>query len=182
MSTAGATPAADPRQQASPSSAPGVSTGSAIGPPATPSVGAIPTITLPKGGGAISGMGEKFDVNPVNGTAAFTIPIGASPARGLEPNLSLTYNSGSGNGPFGLGWGLAIPSITRKTEKGLPRYLDSIESDVFCLAGVEDLVPRFEKNRDGHVMMDDNGRPVYQEQHHGEYSIRRHLVPGQIRR
>ena len=27
-----------------------------------------PKITLPKGGGAIQGMGEKFQVNPVTGT------------------------------------------------------------------------------------------------------------------
>src|SRR5207247_569965 len=33
------------------------------------------------------------------------------------------------------------PAITRKTDKGLPRYLDSDESDVFILSGAEDLVP-----------------------------------------
>jgi RHS repeat-associated protein len=34
-----------------------------------------------------------------------------------------------------------VPSITRKTDKGLPRYTDAEESDVFILSGVEDLVP-----------------------------------------
>src|SRR5205814_338568 len=34
-----------------------------------------------------------------------------------------------------------LPSISRKTDKGLPRYLDSEESDVFLIAGAEDLVP-----------------------------------------
>ena len=33
------------------------------------------------------------------------------------------------------------PSITRKTDKGLPRYEDAEESDVFILSGAEDLVP-----------------------------------------
>jgi hypothetical protein len=53
----------------------------------------------------------------------------------------LSYDSGSGQGPFGLGWTLGLPSVTRKTDKGLPRYDDSTESDVFLLSGAEDLVP-----------------------------------------
>ena len=39
------------------------------------------------------------------------------------------------------GWSLALPAITRKTDKGLPRYRDADESDVFILSGAEDLVP-----------------------------------------
>jgi hypothetical protein len=35
----------------------------------------------------------------------------------------------------------SIPAITHKTDKGLPRYCDVDESDVFILSGVEDLVP-----------------------------------------
>lgn len=34
-----------------------------------------------------------------------------------------------------------IPAITNKTDKGLPRYCDGDESEVFILAGAEDLVP-----------------------------------------
>lgn len=63
----------------------------------------IPSISLPKGGGAIKGIDEKFSVNTVNGTASFSIPIPVSPARGVTPNLNLTYNSGAGNGIY-LGW------------------------------------------------------------------------------
>lgn len=71
-----------------------------------------------------------------------SVPIAASPGRsGFGPQLNLSYDSGSGNGPFGFGWGLSIPSITRKTDKGLPQYFDSTESDVFILSGAEDLVP-----------------------------------------
>lgn len=40
-----------------------------------------PSITLPKGGGAICGIGEKFVVNPVTGTGSLTIPIYTSPGR-----------------------------------------------------------------------------------------------------
>ncbi len=101
-----------------------------------------PTITLPKGGGAIRGIGEKFAANPVTGTGSMTVPIATSPGRsGFGPQLSLSYDSGAGNGPFGLGWNLSLPAITRKTDKGLPQYRDAEESDVFLLSGAEDLVP-----------------------------------------
>lgn len=101
-----------------------------------------PGISLPKGGGAIKGIGEKFAANPVNGTGSITVPIATSPGRSeFGPQLSLSYNSGAGNGPFGFGWNLSLPVISRKTDKGLPQYLDAEESDVFILSGSEDLVP-----------------------------------------
>ena len=62
----------------------------------------IPSISLPSGGGAIKGIDEKFSVNAVNGTASFSIPLPFSPARGASPALSLSYNSGAGNGIFGF--------------------------------------------------------------------------------
>jgi hypothetical protein len=101
-----------------------------------------PSISLPKGGGAIRGIGEKFSVNSATGTGALTVPIFTSPGRsGFSPKLSLSYDSGSGNGPFGFGWHLSVPSIARKTNKGLPQYIDAEESDVFILSEAEDLVP-----------------------------------------
>ena len=88
-----------------------------------------PQLTLPKGGGAIRGIGEKFAANPVTGSGSMTVPIATSPGRaGFGPQLALSYDSGTGNGPFGFGWSLSLPSITRKTEKGLPRYADAEES------------------------------------------------------
>ena len=105
----------------------------------------VPKISLPKGGGAIADMGEKFKANPVTGTASFQVPIKVSPSRnGFQPELSLNYDSGNGNGLFGLGWGIGIPSISRKTQKGLPKYDDQNESDTFLAAGTEDLVPFLE--------------------------------------
>src|SRR4051794_5091731 len=118
-------------------------------------------INLPKGGGAIRGMGEKFAANPVTGTGSMLVPIATSPGRaGFGPQLSLSYDSGAGNGPFGIGWSLALPSITRKTEKGLPRYHDAEESDVFILSGAEDLVPVFK----GFLVRDREGNPVFDEE------------------
>src|SRR4029077_14706044 len=104
--------------------------------------GVAPSISLPKGGGAIRGIGEKFAANPVTGTGSLSVPFPASPGRsGFGPQLSLSYDSGAGNGPFGFGWALSLPSITRKTDRGLPQYRDGEESDVFLLSGAEDLVP-----------------------------------------
>ncbi|MBK8639514.1 MAG: toxin [Chromatiaceae bacterium] len=106
-------------------------------------------IALPKGGGAIRGIGEKFGANPVTGTGSMSVPIATSPGRsGFSPQLSLNYDSGAGNGPFGFGWALGLPQITRKTDKGLPQYHDAQESDVYILSGTEDLVP---------VTIDQNG-------------------------
>jgi RHS repeat-associated protein len=105
------------------------------------------TISLPKGGGAIRGIGEKFSVNPVTGTGSLTLPIFCSSGRSdFSPQLTLSYDSGNGNGPFALGWHLSLPSIARKTDKGLPRYDDAAESDVFLLSNAEDLVPVLDRD------------------------------------
>src|SRR3954469_24032681 len=99
-------------------------------------------ISLPKGGGALHGIGEKFAPDLHTGTGNFTVPIALPPGRnGFQPQLSLVYSTGNGNGPFGLGWSLSVPGITRKTAKGVPRYRDAADSDTFVLSGAEDLVP-----------------------------------------
>jgi RHS repeat-associated protein len=117
-------------------------TARAPGRPASDGQVRAPSIQLPKGGGAIRGIGEKFAANPVTGTGAMSVPIATSPGRsGFGPQLSLSYDSGSGNGPFGFGWSLSLPAIARKTDKGLPQYRDGEESDVYVLSGAEDLVP-----------------------------------------
>jgi RHS repeat-associated protein len=102
----------------------------------------LPGIQLPKGGGAIRGIDEKFKVNAANGTSSFSIPLPLSPSRGgYKPPISLVYNSGNGNSPFGLGWSLTVPSIMRRTRNYLPKYEDAWESDIFQLSDTEDLVP-----------------------------------------
>lgn len=102
----------------------------------------LPSVSLPKGGGAIRGIGEKFSTNPATGTGSLSVPIATSPGRaGFDLNLELSYDSGAGNGPFGIGWRLSTPAITRKTDKGLPRYFAAEEPDTFVLSGAEDLVP-----------------------------------------
>lgn len=109
-------------------------------------------LSLPKGGGALHGLGEKFSPDLHTGTGNFTVPIALPSGRnGFQPQLNLVYSTGSGNSPFGLGWNLSIPGVVRKTSQGIPRYneaatqalLDHLKErrDVFILSGAEDLVP-----------------------------------------
>jgi RHS repeat-associated protein len=120
-------------------------------------------VSLPKGGGALRSIGEKFAANPVTGTASFTVPIAVSPGRsGFQPALTLSYDSGAGNGPYGVGWSLTIPAVTRKTDKGLPRYVDE---DTFVLAGAEDLVP---------ALIEYDGASIADERTQDGYTVRRY--------
>lgn len=113
---------------------------------------AAPSISLPKGGGAIRGINEKCAANPVSGTGteSMSVPIATSLWRsGFGTQLSRSYDSGAGNGPFGFGRSLSLPSITWKIEKDLWQYLDAVDSDVFILSGEEDLVPIYRQDPEG---------------------------------
>jgi hypothetical protein len=71
--------------------------------------------------GAIRGIDEKLTIGQPAGSASLFVPVRFSPARqGFTASLELRYDSGSGNGPFRLGWMLSVPSITGKTASGLP--------------------------------------------------------------
>ena len=138
----------------------------------------IPAISLPKGGGAIASVDEKFSVNAVNGTSSFSIALPFSKVRGLTPAASLSYNSGKGNGIFGLGWSIDLPSFKRKTDKGLPQYRDSIDSDTFLLSGMEDLVPEFSKNTGGDFLTDADGNyQVHEKETTDGLSVIRYYIP-----
>ncbi|MHC2722457.1 SpvB/TcaC N-terminal domain-containing protein [Bradyrhizobium diazoefficiens] len=115
-----------------------------------------PSLNLPKGGGALRSIGEKFSFNAQTGMGTVSVPLPFMQTRGdLQPSLTLSYNSGTGNGVFGSGWQLDLPSISRKTEKGLPKYDDLTPTDVFIFSGAEDLVPLSPGNlqsRDGYLV------------------------------
>ena len=60
-------------------------------------------ISLPKGGGALQGIGGTFSPDLHTGTGNFTVPVALPPDRsGFQPELNLVCSNG--NGPFGLGW------------------------------------------------------------------------------
>jgi Salmonella virulence plasmid 65kDa B protein len=109
-------------------------------------------ISLPKGGGELKGLGEKFQPDLHTGSGYFTVPIFCPNGRNsFQPQLSLKYSAGYPNGVYGLGWTLTVPKISRKTSKGIPKYSD-IDSkaeqpseqekteDVFVLSESDDLV------------------------------------------
>ncbi|MGY1582267.1 SpvB/TcaC N-terminal domain-containing protein [Streptomyces sp. MN13] len=112
-----------------------------------------PAVSLPKGGGAFRGIGEKPAADPVSGTGRMSVPLPVSPAREMTPTLALGYDSGAGNGPFGLGWSLGLPEVSRRTETGLPRYRDAEDSDAFVLSGADELVPFPEDDPDGRTTL-----------------------------
>jgi hypothetical protein len=85
-----------------------------IGTGFTPGVPEItaPALSLPVSGGAIRGIGETFGTDPFTGTASMAVPVATSPGRGgFGPSLALSYGSGQGNGPFGIGWSARASSI-----------------------------------------------------------------------
>ncbi|MBC3376872.1 toxin [Pseudomonas sp. SWRI92] len=80
-----------------------------------------PTIA---GSASIAAIGNGLGPVGTRGAASIELPLPVSSARHLTPAMALHYNSQSGNGTFGIGMQLSIPSITRKTLKGVPHYED----------------------------------------------------------
>src|SRR6266545_2809561 len=74
-----------------------------------------------------------------NGAYSTSVKIEVPSFHGIEPQISLLYNSNAGMGLIGRGWDLHATSyITRASlRRGVPKY-DS--SDIFLLDGME-LIP-----------------------------------------
>lgn len=96
-------------------------------------------ISLPSGPGSIEGIGESFEPDLSTGTARYSVNFAVAPGRnGFAPALTLNYNGGHANGPWGLGWRLNVPHIQRQTDEGLPAYDDA--KDRFIYSNGEKLV------------------------------------------
>ncbi|HEX7888790.1 MAG TPA: SpvB/TcaC N-terminal domain-containing protein, partial [Ramlibacter sp.] len=75
------------------------------------------------------------------GDARLAYPIELAPGRnGLQPSLAVQYNSGGGNGWMGMGWDLAMQSVSIDTRWGVPRYDAALETETYTLDG-ESLTP-----------------------------------------
>ena len=60
-----------------------------------------------------------FQTDTFTGRFQYRFPIRVAPARnGADPEISLVYNSGSGNGFCGVGWTLDLGTIQRDTRYG----------------------------------------------------------------
>ncbi len=136
-----------------------------------------PHVSLPKGGGAIKGLGESFAPQAFSGSGGFSIALPGAAARGFTPSLSIGYASSGGNGIFGLGFHLPISSIARKTSKGLPHYNDTDAFD----SDEGELVPMLDKNLSPVVSQKEYQGTKYRVAQYrprleGSYSIIQHWV------
>jgi RHS repeat-associated protein len=100
---------------------------------------AAPAITVPSGV-AVGRTAGSFAVSST-GAAAYSIPLWTPPGiTGLQPSLTLTYNSSTGNGLLGVGWSLSgLSTISRcyKTvaQDGVDGTPDLASTDLFCIDG-----------------------------------------------
>ncbi len=83
-----------------------------------------------------SGALAEARVSPSTGAFSTEIPIIVPNYYDLEPELSLVYNSGAGDGFVGMGWGLSDQSFIERASpgQGAPDYTGN---DIFLLDGEE---------------------------------------------
>ena len=79
-------------------------------------------VSLPKGVGAIHGIGETFKPDFFSGTGSYKIPFTITRVRVLESEFSIDYNSSSGNGPFGMGFSVGLEKTSLKMVSSIPKY------------------------------------------------------------
>jgi len=73
-----------------------------------------------QGESAPSGSADNF---LFTGSFLYNVPIEVPPGiAGIQPVLSLQYNSSQSNSWVGLGWDLSLGSIQRSTKNGPPKY------------------------------------------------------------
>lgn len=64
-------------------------------------------------------------VEPSSGVLRTSLPLTLPAARnGVQPYLSIGYNSAAGGREIGVGWGLSMPVIERRNLWGAPQYQD----------------------------------------------------------
>jgi RHS repeat-associated protein len=81
-----------------------------------------------------------------SGTVNMSLPIEIPSGRqGMQPQLSISYNSESGNGWLGVGWDVNLPAITVDTRWGVPHYFADKESESYLLNG-EELLPMIQRS------------------------------------
>lgn len=71
---------------------------------------------------SIAPPGRGWGEIGATGQRSYTLTLPIVNARSLNPMLQLVYDGGAGNGKCGWGWDLPLPTISRKTSKGVPKY------------------------------------------------------------
>jgi RHS repeat-associated protein len=107
------------------------------------SVGLLVSVAVLQPANAQTSFGRTpghFGVSQV-GSAQYSIPIWAPPGpRGIQPNLALQYDSGSGIGPLGIGFSLTgLGQISRcnltTAQDTTPAPVALVTSDGYCING-----------------------------------------------
>ena len=89
---------------------------------------------------AVGTMGGSASVD-ADGHFVYEVPIVVPPGRtGMQPSISLTYRSGSGESAVGLGWSVTgLSAVTRCprtiAQDGVTRGVQLDADDAFCLDG-----------------------------------------------
>jgi len=77
---------------------------------------------------------EAYHIDIFIGSFIYSVPIVVLPGtNGMQPSISLNYNSMSSGGWCGIGWDLSLGKIGRSLKKGVPTYTSS---DKFHLDGM----------------------------------------------
>ncbi|HVQ90090.1 MAG TPA: SpvB/TcaC N-terminal domain-containing protein, partial [Mycobacteriales bacterium] len=100
-------------------------------------------IALPEAGGGVSDVlgGAAFRADLFTGAGCLTVPLATPPGRnGMQPDLALEYHTGNGDGPFGFGWQLSLPEVTRAARRSAGDATGPAGAAEFRLGGTE-LVP-----------------------------------------
>lgn len=101
---------------------------------------ALSLFTSPVLGVTVGSTTGEFSVTP-SGTASYVIPITIPPgAGGMAPQMSVTYDSGRGNGYMGMGFGVTGTSAitrcpVREVTDGFNRSVRNDSGDQYCLDG-----------------------------------------------
>ncbi|MCL2649391.1 MAG: FG-GAP-like repeat-containing protein [Candidatus Azobacteroides sp.] len=81
-----------------------------------------------QGAAVVGNLSGTFDVSPT-GAATYSVPIEVPPGiQGMQPNISLVYNSQSGNGIAGMCWNIGGLSMISRVPKDY--YFDDERSGI----------------------------------------------------
>ncbi len=85
-------------------------------------------VTSPLSGSVVGNLSGNFDVSPT-GAATYSIPIECPPGiNGMQPDISLVYNSQSGAGIAGMCWSIGGLSMISRVPKNY--YFDNEKSGI----------------------------------------------------
>src|SRR5262249_9830591 len=112
-----------------------------------------------QGGVAPSGSADNF---LFTGSFLYNVPIEVPPGiAGMQPELSLQYNSSAQNSWVGVGWDLSLGCIQLSTKNGVPKYDSKSDPYIFILHG--------ESQELKFVREDGNGNRLYQAKIEGAF-------------